>query len=585
MQIRFHRFAVVLAAPLLGLAFSACSSSNSGTGVPGISPASSDAKTTAGLAVSPNAATIAAGTSMTFTVRVTGLASKDVTWSVREGDAGGTIAADGSYVAPATAGTHHVVATSVADPTKSNVAVVTVTAAQSTSSGSTGSTGSTGPQYYVATNGNDANPGTIDQPWRTIQKAMNTARPGDTVNIRGGSYTERLSVNVSGTAGNYITFQNYGFTAPTGAPPYPGAAGGEQVILDYSSLGTVSDNVPFLGIIGQSYVRVQGLTFQNYKTVGGGPQYGLLVKGSSFVELNSNRLLTIQNTGVWDGTNATEVFFVRGSSHDVLIHGNEVANAITIYGEAMTVDEGSYNVTIEQNYLHDTDAIGIDLNQNSSNNVVRSNLLEYIGKKRDGTIWYNNPAQAVYVQGGTNAIIERNVVRHSCNAYGVDSEPNYPAAHDIVFRSNLSYDNDQGIKLGTWYSDTDGSNTYNLSAYNNTIYDSGEGIVIRPMSGTNTIENNIVVGGMGYVNAGGWSPGTMDYNLWYQVSTVGPDAHALRGDPAFANAANGDFSLTSGSIAIGAGNSATGSMIGSLDYAGNPRVVGGRVDAGALEYQ
>ncbi|MGQ9788943.1 MAG: DUF5123 domain-containing protein, partial [Candidatus Hadarchaeaceae archaeon] len=25
--------------------------------------------------------------------------------------------------------------------------------------------------YYVSVNGNDSNPGTLDQPWRTIQKA------------------------------------------------------------------------------------------------------------------------------------------------------------------------------------------------------------------------------------------------------------------------------------------------------------------------------------------------------------------------------------------------------------------------------
>jgi len=31
-----------------------------------------------------------------------------------------------------------------------------------------------GTTYYVATTGRDSNPGTIAQPWRTIQKAANT---------------------------------------------------------------------------------------------------------------------------------------------------------------------------------------------------------------------------------------------------------------------------------------------------------------------------------------------------------------------------------------------------------------------------
>src|SRR3954470_13324307 len=74
----------------------------------------------------------------------------------------------------------------------------------------------TGPQFYVATTGDDSQPGSSAQPWRTIQKAMTSATPGSTVNIHGGTYHERLSVEVSGTAGNYVTFQPYGFSVPSG---------------------------------------------------------------------------------------------------------------------------------------------------------------------------------------------------------------------------------------------------------------------------------------------------------------------------------------------------------------------------------
>src|SRR5438309_1763677 len=77
-----------------------------------------------------------------------------------------------------------------------------------------------GQQYYVAPNGDDSNPGTIDQPWRTIQIAMKSAIPGSTVNIRDGTYNERLTVNVSGADGSPITFQPYGFSVP------PGGCGG-----------------------------------------------------------------------------------------------------------------------------------------------------------------------------------------------------------------------------------------------------------------------------------------------------------------------------------------------------------------------
>ena len=55
--------------------------------------------------------------------------------------------------------------------------------------------------YYVATNGSDSNPGTLSRPWRTIGKATQTLQAGDTVNIRGGTYNERLIPSRSGTSG------------------------------------------------------------------------------------------------------------------------------------------------------------------------------------------------------------------------------------------------------------------------------------------------------------------------------------------------------------------------------------------------
>src|SRR3974390_489824 len=60
-----------------------------------------------------------------------------------------------------------------------------------------------GANYYVSTAGNDGNPGTIDEPWRTSQHAANTVAGGDTVYVRGGVYNEHVNVAVSGnrTAG------------------------------------------------------------------------------------------------------------------------------------------------------------------------------------------------------------------------------------------------------------------------------------------------------------------------------------------------------------------------------------------------
>ena len=76
----------------------------------------------------PSAATGVNG-SVPFSASVTGTAQLGVTWSVQEGPAGGTVTSSGVYTAPSTTGTFHVVVTSLADPTKTRSATVTVTAA------------------------------------------------------------------------------------------------------------------------------------------------------------------------------------------------------------------------------------------------------------------------------------------------------------------------------------------------------------------------------------------------------------------------------------------------------------------------
>src|SRR6476660_4988092 len=69
--------------------------------------------------------------------------------------------------------------------------------------------------FYVATTGNDSNPGTQTAPWRTVQHAADTARAGSTVNVRGGVYEELVSIKASGNARDgYIAFRsNPGETA------------------------------------------------------------------------------------------------------------------------------------------------------------------------------------------------------------------------------------------------------------------------------------------------------------------------------------------------------------------------------------
>jgi hypothetical protein len=88
--------------------------------------------------ITPMSAQVTPGHAVDFAAQVSGTDTTEVSWSVQEGEAGGRMVNRGAkaengqvsllavYVAPATPGTYHVVATSKADPQQSAEAEVTV---------------------------------------------------------------------------------------------------------------------------------------------------------------------------------------------------------------------------------------------------------------------------------------------------------------------------------------------------------------------------------------------------------------------------------------------------------------------------
>jgi len=78
------------------------------------------------LVVTPSSVSVVPNGIQVFSAVVTATGDSNVTWSIQEGALGGTITSAGVYTAPATSGTFHIVATSVANPSQSGISVVTV---------------------------------------------------------------------------------------------------------------------------------------------------------------------------------------------------------------------------------------------------------------------------------------------------------------------------------------------------------------------------------------------------------------------------------------------------------------------------
>jgi hypothetical protein len=155
--------------------------------------------------------------------------------------------------------------------------------------------------YYVATNGNDSNPGTITQPWASWQKGFSSLLPGDILYIRGGNYTQMFGpghgVKISSRSGTS--------SSPIRVLAYPG----ENPVLDCASL-SVSAGINF-GILMSSsnFWHIKGLTIKNvreyrnlHKSSGGSPTAGWELSNCNDITLELCTVTVCGNGFTLNGT-------------------------------------------------------------------------------------------------------------------------------------------------------------------------------------------------------------------------------------------------------------------------------------------
>ncbi len=112
-------------------------------------------------------------------------------------------------------------------------------------------------EYYVATNGNDNNPGTLAQPWATWQKGFTSIAAGDILYIRGGTYLASSTTGQGGTTtacGVYINGKRGSSSKQYQVYNYPG----ERPVLDCRNLTAATERRGIL-LTSCSYWHVKGL--------------------------------------------------------------------------------------------------------------------------------------------------------------------------------------------------------------------------------------------------------------------------------------------------------------------------------------
>src|SRR3984885_14364028 len=262
--------------------------------------------------------------------------------------------------------------------------------------------------YYVSTSGNDSNPGTLAEPWLTIQHAANTATAGATVYVFGGVYNQSVNFPNSGTASAPITFESYP---------------GQTAAIDGTGL-SASGVQGLVNIINQSYVTISGFEIRNYTTSSShATPTGIWITGyGAGVRILNNRVHHITTTSGVNG-NAFGISAYGTSQTPItqlVINGNEVYQLKTGESESVNVDGNVTQFRITNNLVHDNDNIGIDAIGYEGVGPVGYDEAMY-GEISGNTIYnisgITNPgegnsydADGLYCDGCAYITVERNVI-------------------------------------------------------------------------------------------------------------------------------------------------------------------------------
>lgn len=271
--------------------------------------------------------------------------------------------------------------------------------------------------YYVATNGNDGNPGTSTKPWRTIAYAAGRMGAGDTTYVRGGTYYEQ-----------HIRFKRSGTSS---APIRLLSASGESPVIEFSNRASTK-MVLFQNLSGSRYpigwITMEGFQIRNAYT-------GFKIYNGHDITIRRN---SIQNS-------ATHGFFGNGTR--ILIDRNKINHN----GTSTSYNHGIYMngtaIQVINNLIYDNLCHGIQVNgtisynssthagpeyARSANWVITNNTIAY-NRCPGIVLWSYTPG----IRAENNIFYENAITSGASTAQGVNFISQ--TGTGIVIRNNLAY--------------------------------------------------------------------------------------------------------------------------------------------------
>lgn len=421
---------------------------------------------------------------------------------------------------------------------------------------------SLGAEYYVDINNpnaSDQNPGTESLPWRTLQKAAQaTLSPGDTVFVKGGTYSVTSGGSWSKAA---ITPKNSG---EPGKPITFKSLPEHAAIIDGGVMRGQSGYGDTQALIGSStsYVVIDGFIVRNAFAK------GILVMGpSKGVTIQNNIVSGISHTHPTDNTDGIRV----EETGEAIIRNNlifNVHNGTTTHNAAGIKLYSVSNSTIENNEAYDAGS-GIFDKHAGRNNVIRNNYTHDVGSG----IRY--VAADGYIAGGNH--IYGNVITRATDAIHLDAIDTLFDDTVYVYNNVMAEYSQIGLRIPR-------QSAHVVNAYNNIFYRTGSvgtGDIVTYDDPPNTILNsdyNIFVTSP-QIQIGRYVTNrNVSLDQWNSITTY--DGNSQVGSVSFVDPANDNFKLAPGSFGIGfgrVGGVPSGAIIDAGAYT-TPNTIVGIID-------
>jgi parallel beta-helix repeat protein len=385
--------------------------------------------------------------------------------------------------------------------------------------------------FYVAPDGNDNNPGTLEKPFKDPGRAVKELMPGDTLHFRAGTYSPKVSNHISlapvcsGEKGKPITLRNYENEHVKIVVP-----GLEFGLSDNGYSWIVFDGFEVVaGVRGFRFGRGMNgkyghhITVRNCEVHSASREQGLFAQGVPF--------LTIENN-VFRNQKRSHGMYLAAGCHNAVIRNNTCMH--NRGNSAMQLRGGVTNMLVENN-LFFGNAQGISLSATVKNSVIRNNVIHSNGYKgpRDSG-W-----REIIFDPGMDILVENNTI--------VNLIPNNHALMNI-FRVR--------------------PRSKNLTFRNNIVVCRGKPLFTLEAHEGFVFENNLLynVGGGGQVKDKG------DLVAFAKANNL-TESGTIVADPLFEDLRASDFRLTKDSPAVDAGAQTEGTV----------KVVGKARDIGAYE--